>query len=106
MKQLAMILSITLSGIAMMSGVMPAFANKMDGKCCVSSDGGRSNQYWRALRAQVPHTCSAYGASCVRVSTMRTDRFAMCTAAQAACMRTGVFVGPYSRRQFGGMQRM
>jgi hypothetical protein len=106
MKRSAMMLSIALSGIALMSDVMPAAANRMNGKCCVTSDGGRSNAYWRALRAQVPHTCSAYGASCVRISTRRSDRVAMCTAAQAACMRSGVFVGPYSGRPFAGMQRM
>jgi hypothetical protein len=107
MKRFATMVSIALFGIAAMSDVMPASANKMNGKCCVSSDGGRSNAYRRAVAmSQVPHTCSAYAASCVRVSTTRTDRVATCTAARAACMRTGVFVGPYSGRQFDGMQRM
>jgi hypothetical protein len=29
----------------------------------------------------------------------------MCMAAKAQCLQTGVFVGPYSRWQFAGMQR-
>jgi hypothetical protein len=30
----------------------------------------------------------------------------MCLAAKAECMRTGEYVGPYSGRQFAGMQKM
>ena len=37
-----------------------AAASKMNGKCCASSDGGRSYRYKVAIaRAAVPHTCSA-----------------------------------------------
>jgi hypothetical protein len=30
----------------------------------------------------------------------------MCSAAKAQCMQTGVYVGPYSMRQFAGMQKL
>ena len=107
MKSFAIILSIAVSGLVLTSDVTPAFASKMDGKCCQSSDGGRSARYMRAMRrAQIPHTCSAYAASCIRDSADRADRFQMCGAAKAQCMQTGVHVGPYSQRQFAGMQRM
>ena|SRR5437870_4375118 len=107
MKSLALILSIAVSGLVLASDVTPAFASKMDGKCCQSSDGGRSARYMRAMRrAAIPHTCSAYAASCIRDSSGRADKVQMCGAARAQCMQTGVYVGPYSRRQFAEMQRM
>ena len=59
-----------------------------------------------AIRAAIPYTCSAYAASCIRDSTARADRLQMCQAAKAQCMQTGVHVGPYSGKHFGGMQRI
>ena len=107
MKILTAVLSITLSALVLPSDVTPASANRMDGKCCMSSDGGRSHRYEMALRrAAIPHTCSAYAASCIRNSSAREDRFQMCSAAKAQCMQTGVYVGPYSMRQFAGMQKL
>jgi hypothetical protein len=107
MKSFALILSIAVSGLVLTSDVTPAFATKMDGKCCTSSDGGRSYRYRMATRrTAVPHTCSAYAASCVRISASKVDRFETCEAARGQCMQTGVYVGPYSRRQYAGMQRM
>jgi hypothetical protein len=55
-------------------------------------------------RAAIPHTCSAYAASCINDSSAQPDRFQICLAAKAQCMWTGVHVGPYSGRQFAGMQ--
>jgi hypothetical protein len=79
----------------------------MNGKCCQWSDGGRSYRYRMATtRAAIPHTCSAYAASCLRDSTNRPDAAQMCMTAKAACLQTGVHVGPYSGRQYAGMQRM
>jgi hypothetical protein len=79
----------------------------MDGKCCQSSDGGRSYRYRTAtLRAQIPQTCTAYAASCVRFSASRSDRHPMCHLAKLQCLQTGTYVGPYSGRQFTGMQRI
>ena len=107
MKKLAVILSLAISGIALSSEFTTASATKMNGKCCMSSDGGRSYRYRMAMRrAAIPHTCSAYAASCIRDSSAMADRFGMCLAAKAQCMQTGVHVGPYSGRQYAGMRKM
>jgi hypothetical protein len=58
------------------------------------------------MSAAIPHTCSAYAASCMRDSTDRPDAVQMCLAAKAACLQKGVHVGPYSGRQYAGMQKM
>jgi hypothetical protein len=42
----------------------------------------------------------------MRHPTARADGFRMCRAAQAQCLQTGVYIGPYSGWQFAGMQRM
>jgi hypothetical protein len=106
MKPLAVILSLAVFGIALTSGFTTASASKMNGKCCVSSDGGRSYRYRVAMRRPaIPHTCSAYADSCIRDSSAREDRFQMCLAAKAECMRTGVHAGPYSGRLYAGMQK-
>ena len=109
MKPLAIILSLAIAGIALSSGVTPAAANKMDGKCCASSDGGRSYRYrmamWRAAGSH-PRTCSSYAASCVFWSNERGYGLQACQAAKAQCVRTGVYLGPYSGWRFAGMQRM
>ena len=95
MKKLAVILSLAISGIALSSEFTTASATKMNGKCCMSSDGGRSYRYRLAMsRAAIPHTCSAYAASCMRDSSAQADRLQMCLAAKAQCMLTGVHVGP------------
>jgi hypothetical protein len=107
MKRLAVILSLAISGIALSSGFSAASASKMNGKCCTSSDGGRSYRYRMAIRrAAIPHTCNAYAASCIRDSGARDDGLQMCLAAKAQCMQSGVHVGPYSGRQYAGMRRM
>jgi len=107
MKSLVIILSLAVFGIGLSSAVTTASASKMDGKCCQSSDGGRSYRYRMAMqRAAIPHTCSAYAASCLRNSSARPDRSQMCQAAKAQCLQTGLYVGPYSGRHFAGMQKM
>jgi hypothetical protein len=107
MKSLVIILSLAVSGIGLSSAVTTASASKMNGKCCQSSDGGRSYRYRMAMeRAAIPHTCSAYAASCIRHSSARPDRSLMCHAAKAQCLQTGLYVGPYSGRQFAGMHKM
>jgi len=76
-------------------------------KCCQSSDGGRSYRYRMAMRlAAIPHTCTAYAASCLRNSKAQTDGGQMCGAAKSQCLQTGVYVGPYSGRHFADMQKM
>jgi hypothetical protein len=107
MKTMAFALSIALSAVAVSASLAPVSATRMNGKCCTSSDGGRSYRYRMALRrAAIPHTCSAYAASCIRDSSTRPDRSQMCRAAKAECVQTGVYVGPYSRREFHGMQKI
>ena len=107
MKSLVIILSLAISGIGLSSAVTTASASKMNGKCCQSSDGGRSYRYRMAMeRAAIPHTCSAYAASCIRNSSAQPDRSQMCHAAKAQCLQTGLYVGPYSGRQFAGMHKM
>jgi hypothetical protein len=107
MKSLAIVLSLAISTIVLPSGLTTASASKMNGKCCQSSDGGRSYRYRMAMkRAAMPHTCTAYAASCLRNSTAQPDRLQMCGAAKSQCLQTGVYVGPYSGRHFAGMQKM
>ena len=107
MKPLALVLSFAISGIALSSEFTTASATKMDGKCCQSSDGGRSYRYRMAMRrAPLPYTCSAYAAACFRWSSDRAYSLKACLAANAQCMRTGVYVGPYSGWQYAGMQKM
>ncbi|WP_024507717.1 hypothetical protein [Bradyrhizobium sp. ARR65] len=107
MKSLAVILSIALSGAVWSIDITTASATRMDGKCCQSSDGGRSYRYrMSVLRAQIPRSCSAYAASCIRFSSSRPDRVPMCTAAKAQCMQSGTYIGPYSGRWFTEMQKI
>lgn len=106
MKTIAVIMSLAISGIALLSDFTPASATKMNGKCCASSDGGRSYRYRVAMmRRAIPHTCSAYTASCIRDSSAQPDGVQASLTAKAQCLRTGVHVGPYSGRQWGGMQK-
>jgi len=107
MKSFAIVLSLAIFTIVLPSGLTTASASKMNGKCCQSSDGGRSYRYRMAMqRAAIPHTCSAYAASCIRNSSARPDRSQMCGAAKSQCLQSGVYVGPYSGGQFAGMQKM
>ena len=107
MRPTTIILSLAMSTIVASSSFTPAFATKMNGKCCMSSDGGRSYRYRVAVtRAAIPHSCSAYAASCIRDSSNQADRLQMCQMAKVQCMESGVYPGPYSGRQFAGMQKM
>ena len=106
MKTLKIVLSVALTAITLSSDFAPAFASRMNGKCCMSSDGGRSARYRRvmAFRA-MPQTCSAYAAYCVRVSRNREDNGRSCYSARLMCMATGVHVGPYSGIHVAGLER-
>jgi hypothetical protein len=107
MKTLALILSVALSDAILPANVAPAFATKMNGQCFRSSDSGRSYRYRIAvLRTQIPHKCTAYAASCVRLSPSRSNRYPACYAAKAECVQTGTYVGPYSGRRFTDMRRI
>ena len=107
MKSLTIVLSLAISAIVLPSGFTTASASKMNGKCCQSSDGGRSYRYRMAMkRAAIPHTCSAYAASCIRNSSAQPDRVQMCGTAKSQCLQSRVYVGPYSGMHFAGMQKM
>jgi hypothetical protein len=106
MRTLAVILSLAISGIALSSDFTPASATRMNGKCCQTSDAGRSHRARVALtRRAIPHTCSAYAASCMHVALSRGDGSQLCRVAKAQCLQTGVHVGPYSGRQLAGLER-
>jgi hypothetical protein len=107
MKPLAVMLSLAISGIALSSEFTTASASKMDGKCCQSSDTGRSYRYRMAMLRAIPHpqTCSAYADLCIHWSADRAYSLQACMTAKAQCVQTGVYVGPYSRWEFAGMQR-
>jgi hypothetical protein len=107
MKSLAVTFLLAILGIALSSEFTTASASRMNGKCCMSSDGGRSFRYRMATRrATIPHTCSAYAAACMRVSRARIEGPQQCLAAKVQCMETGVHVGPYSGWQYAGLRKM
>ena len=105
MKPLSIALSIVLAAVAVSSDFM-ASATKMNGKCCMSSDGGRSARYryYSRLNA-LPRTCSAYAASCLRVAGRREEDGLACYIARNECMQTGVHVGPFSGVHYAGLER-
>lgn len=106
MKTRNVILLLAIFGVALSAEFTAASASKMNGKCCSSSDGGRSYRYRVAMRrAAIPHTCSAYAAACIRNWSRQEDKVAMCAAAKAQCMLTGVHVSPFNHRQYAGMQK-
>ncbi len=114
MRPMDIILSLAISGVALSSdfttaSLITASANKMNGKCCVSSDGGRGDRYraamWRAAR-QHPRTCTAFADTCFHWSSERAYSPQACQAAKAECVRTGVYTGPYSGWQYFGMQKI
>jgi hypothetical protein len=108
MKPLAVMLSLAIAGITLSFPFTIASASKMNGKCCMSSDGGRSLKFRMAMNRAIPlpYTCSAYANLCIHWSTERAYDLQACMAAKAQCVRTGVYVGPYSGWEFADMQRM
>ena len=106
MKSLAVMLSLAISAVALSSAFTPAAASRMDGKCCLSSDGGRSYRARVAINlGNIPPTCSAYAASCIRFARGRGEGSGLCRAAETQCLRTGVHAGPYSGRQIAGLEK-
>ena len=94
MRTIAVVVALAISTIALSSASTPSFATA---RICTGIA--------RMSRRAIPHTCSAYAASCIRDSRHRADAIQLCQAARAQCLRTGVHVGPYSGRQFAGMER-
>lgn len=107
MKPLTIVLSLAAFALVLTSRPTPVSAGKMDGKCCASSDGGRSYRYRMAMRrAAIPQTCTAYAASCFRYARGQSDGLQTCGTAKSQCLATGVYTGPYSGRSFTGMRRI
>src|SRR5580704_9162756 len=106
MKPPSIALSIVLAAVAVSSDIAPVSASRMNGKCCMSSDGGRSARYryYSRLNA-LPRTCSAYAASCLRVASRRQEDGLACYLARNECMQTGVHVGPFSGIHYAGLER-
>jgi len=113
MRPLTVILSLALSIFVWsfdltQASFTAASANKMNGKCCATSDGGRGDRYRAAMwwaSHRHPRTCTAYADSCFHWSGERGYDPQVCQAAKAQCFQTGVYTGPYSGRQFSGMRR-
>jgi hypothetical protein len=100
MKKLAMIVVLAISGFALSSEFTPASASKMNGKCCQSSDGGRSNRHQMAMhRAAMPHTCSAYAAACMHAPSHRAGGWVPDVPGRASAM-------PADRRLHRPLQRL
>ena len=107
MKKPIAILLLAICGIALSGEFTTASASRMNGRCCQSSDGGRSYRASRVLaRRAMPQTCSAYAAACMRVSVNRGDANQLCQAAKAQCLQTGIHRGPYSGVQIAGLRKM
>jgi hypothetical protein len=105
-RTIAVIMSLAVASIALSVDITPASATQMNGKCCTSSDSGRSYRARVAIRRHaIPHTCSAYAASCMRVAVRKGDGSQLCRAAKLQCLQTGVHVGPYSHMQVAGMEK-
>jgi hypothetical protein len=108
MKSSAIVLLLAACAVALSADITPALASKMDGKCCVSSDGGRSWRYKKAMHRGrgISRTCTAYAATCFHYATEFSYGLEVCQAARAQCLRTGAYTGPYSGWHFTRMQRM
>src|SRR6201994_4552025 len=106
MKPLSIARWIVLAAVAVSSDIAPVSANRMNGKCCMSSDGGSSARYryYSRLNA-LPRTCSAYAASCLRVAGRRQEDGLACYMAKNECLQTGVHVGPFSGVRYAGLER-
>jgi hypothetical protein len=109
MKLLRVILSIAIPAIILLADAAIASASIRDGTCCRWAGRGTSYRYQEAvMRAHTPHSCSGYAASCAWYSNEHgygAYGTNICHAAGAQCLRTGVYVGPFSGRHFAGMPR-
>ena len=107
MKKLAMIVVLAISGFALSSEFTPASASKMNGKCLPVIR-------WRALQSTPDGDAQGGNAPYLQrlcggvhaPSHPRGQSIPHVRAAQAQCLQTGVYIGPYSGWQFTGMQKM
>lgn len=81
MRTAAIVMTLAIAGAAMCTTVAPAFANKMDGRCCQWSDGGRSFRYrLTTMRTEFPYLIRAHAVSCINQSWNRIDAMRTCLA--------------------------
>jgi hypothetical protein len=107
MKPLSVIL---LVAIIILLADAAASANTLDGKCCRWADHGNSYHYRAAvMRAHTPRSCSGYAAMCAFDSNEHgygAYGTNICDIAKAQCLRTGVYVGPFSGQRFAETPRI
>jgi hypothetical protein len=66
------------------SSLAPAHANKMDGRCCQWSDGGRSFRYrFATMRTEYPHVLAPQAVSCINRSWNSMDAMRVCLGPRA-----------------------
>jgi hypothetical protein len=110
MTSLRVILSVAISAILLLADASPAPASTLDGKCCRWADHGNSYRYRAAvMKAQTPRTCSGYGSLCLWYSDQHgygAYGTNICHAAKAQCLRTGIYVGPFSGRRSREMPKI
>jgi hypothetical protein len=81
MRTIAIIATLAVAGAALCSNLAPAFANKMNGRCCQWSDGGRSMRYRVAtLQTEFPYVLRAHAVSCINQSWNNMDATRICLA--------------------------
>jgi hypothetical protein len=110
MKPLRVMLSLAIPAALLLVDASAASASTFDGKCCRWADRGNSYRYRAAvMRAQTPRTCSGYGSLCLWFSNEHgygAYGTNICHAAKTQCLRTGVYVGPFSGRRSREMPRI
>jgi hypothetical protein len=104
------ILSVAIPAILLPADASTAPASTLDGKCCRWADHGNSYRYRAAvMKALTPRTCSGYGSLCLWYSDEHgygAYGTNICHAAKAQCLRTGVYVGPFSGRRSREMAKI
>jgi hypothetical protein len=82
MRTIAIVAALAVA--TLFSNLAPAFANKMNGRCCQWSDGGRSFRYRIVtLRSEFPYLLRAHAASCINQSWNSMDAVRICLAGRA-----------------------
>jgi len=73
-RSAAIFMTLAFATTALCTNLEPAFATKMDGRCCQWSDGGRSFRYrFATMRTEFPDVVRAHTVSCVNRSWNSMD---------------------------------
>ena len=85
MKTTALAVTLAVVATAICASLMPAYATKMNGRCCQWSDGGRSFRYrFATMRTEFPTTPRKHAVSCINQSWNSMDAMRMCLVAGSA----------------------